>query len=83
MPFYHVPKFIFNPVAESNICSGTILLPADFDGQLYEQIKNCGFSDVILNKEEANIQNSDWWKSYKDKVDWVVAITQGLKEYTP
>ena len=83
MPFYHVPKFIFNPVAESNLCSGTILLPADFDGQLCEQVKSCGFTDVIVNKDETNLQDRNWWESYKDKVDWVIAITQGLKEYTP
>lgn len=83
MSFYQVPKFIFNPVAKSKLCSGTILLPADFEGQLYEQVKNGGFTDIILNNDEHNIQNVEWWESYKNKIDWVVAITQGLKEHTP
>jgi hypothetical protein len=83
MSFYQVPKFIFNPVAKSKLCSGTILLPADFEGQLYEQVKDGNSSDIILNNDEHNIQSVEWWESYKNKVDWVIAITQGLKEHTP
>lgn len=82
MSFYQVPKFIFNPVAQSKLCSGTILLPSDFSGQLEKQINDSGLTETIINKNERNILDSEWWESYRGKVDWVIAITQGLKEYT-
>ena len=83
MAFYHVPKFIFGPIADSKLCSGTVLLPADFDGQLFEQVKNSNVTDIITNTSEQNIQDKNWWETQRGKVDWVIAITQGLGEYTP
>ena len=83
MAFYHVPKFIFGPIADSKLCSGTVLLPADFDGQLFEQVKDSNITDIITNVSEQNIQDKNWWETQRGKVDWVIAITQGLGEYTP
>jgi len=83
MAFYHVPKFVFGPVADSKLCSGTILLPADFNGQLLEQVKESGLTDIVTNTLENNIQDKTWWETQRGKVDWVIAVTQGLKEYTP
>ena len=83
MAFYHVPKFIFGPIADSKLCSGTVLLPTDFDGQLFEQVKDSNVTDIITNVSEQNIQDKNWWENQRGKVDWVIAITQGLGEYTP
>jgi len=82
MSFYQVPKFIFSPLAQSEVCTGTILLPSDFSGELEKQIKAAGAHEIITNKSESNLLDPDWWESHRDKVDWVIAITQGLKEYT-
>ena len=79
MSFYQVPRFVFDPVGKTGICSdATILLPADFTGGLEEQINNYKPKQVIRNKSKDNIQDSDWWSQYTNTVDWVIAITQGL-----
>jgi hypothetical protein len=82
MSFYQVPHFIFNPIAKRQLCTGSILLPTDFSGELSEQVEQSGLADIRSNTLETAIQDPEWWLQYKDDVDWVVAITQGLKENT-
>lgn len=82
MTFYQVPQFIFNPIAKRQLCSGTILLPTDFDGGLEAELNRNGLSDIRSNNLEDAVQDPEWWLQYQDDVDWVVAITQGLKENT-
>jgi hypothetical protein len=82
MSFYHVPKFIFNPIAAEGICQGRILLPTDFDGQLAEQLKGHGIESLVTVDNKEAIQDPEWWLSHKGHVDWVVAITQGMGELT-
>lgn len=78
--FYQVPKLIFDPVAES--ISGSVLLPADFSGGLRKQLEGHGINEIVSNSDEENLLDLGWWKQHKDNVDWVVCITQGMKEYT-
>lgn len=82
MSFYKVPPHIFNPIAKRGFCSGSVLLPTDYDGQLKPQIKASGIDDIRDNTYPAAVQDPEWWTQYDKDVDWVVAITQGLKEET-
>lgn len=81
MKFYQVPRFVFSPVANDSLCLGSLLLPTDLDGSLEKEINRCGLKDTVANNSEANILDPSWWAGYKDKVDWVIAVTQG-SEYT-
>lgn len=80
--FYRVPRYIFDPIRKSGLISGAILLPYDPEHALKKQIGNTISSDIIVNTCEENLVDLDWWSQQKDKVDWVIAITQGMKEYT-
>ena len=82
MSFYQVPNFIFNPIAQRQLCKGSILLPTDYTGELAEELKRCGLSETRSNSQENVVQDPEWWLQHKNDVDWVVAITQGLKENT-
>jgi hypothetical protein len=82
MSFYQVPNFIFNPIAQRQLCTGSVLLPTDYTGGLAEELKRCGLSDIRDNSTEAAVQDPEWWLQHMSDVDWVVAITQGLKENT-
>jgi hypothetical protein len=82
MSFYQVPSFIFNPIAKRQLCKGSILLPTDFTGELEQELHRQGLVDTCGNNLEAAIQDPEWWLQYQNEVDWVVAITQGLKENT-
>lgn len=82
MSFYQVPKFIFAPIAKSSWGDGSILLPSDFNGQLAQQVREAGITDVLVNDDEVNLQDPEWWEKLRDRVDWVIAITQGTPQYT-
>lgn len=80
--FYRVPRYIFDPIGNCNLIDGAVLLPCDFEGQLEKQVRKAGITDVISNDCEENIVDLGWWSSHKDQIDWVVAITQGMRDYT-
>ena len=80
--FYKVPKYIFNPIAESGIISGSVLLPYDENFELTTQVREAGIVDVTANTVADNVSDLEWWSQQKDKYDWVIAITQGTKELT-
>jgi hypothetical protein len=82
MSFYQVPNFIFNPIAQRQLCTGSVLLPTDFSGELEAQLNQSGLTETHSNNLEASVQDPEWWLQYKDDVDWVIAITQGLKGNT-
>lgn len=82
MSFYQVPKFVFSPIAKSSWGNGTILLPTDFDGQLEKQVQGDEITEIIRNEDEQNLHDPEWWESFRGRVDWVVAITQGAAQYT-
>ena len=46
MSFYQIPKYIFNPIADRKICSGKLLLPLDYEGQLQKQLDELGFKET-------------------------------------
>ena len=80
--FYRVPPFIFNPIKDENLVEGTVLLPYDPQGELEKQVRKAGITDLKTNTCEENLLDLSWWASHKDQVDWVIAITQGMREYT-
>lgn len=80
--FYHVPRYIFDPIRNERLIEGVVLLPCDFQGELEKQVRKAGVQDIITNKSEENIVDLDWWASQKNQCDWVIAITQGMKDYT-
>lgn len=80
--FYRVPRYIFDPIRNSGIVDGVVLLPFDPEGSLGNQVKKANVKEIITNDCEENIVDLAWWSSHKDQVDWVVAITQGMKDYT-
>jgi len=80
--FYRVPRYIFDPIRNGGLVSGSVLLPFDPDGDLEKQVRKAQVTDVIRNDCQENLMDLDWWSHQKDKADWVVAITQGMKEYT-
>lgn len=59
-----------------------VLLPFDPQGALEKQVRKAKVDEVIVNTCEENIVDLDWWTTQKNQVDWVVAITQGMKDYT-
>lgn len=59
-----------------------VLLPFDPQGALEKQVRKAKVDEVIVNTCEENIVDLDWWATQKNQVDWVVAITQGMKDYT-
>ena len=61
---------------------GAVLLPFDPEGALEKQVRKAKVTDVISNDCQENLVDLDWWLQQKGKVDWVIAITQGMKEYT-
>ncbi len=61
---------------------GVILLPFDPEGALEKQVRKANVDNVIRNDCEENLVDLNWWASQKGQVDWVVAITQGMKDYT-
>ena len=61
---------------------GAVLLPFDPEGALEKQVRKAQVTDIISNDSQENLVDLDWWSQQKGKVDWVVAITQGMKEYT-
>jgi hypothetical protein len=80
--FYQVPKYIFNPIAESGIVSGSVLLPYDESFELTTQVRNSGITDITTNTSVDNVTDLNWWSEKKDKFDWIIAVTQGTKEIT-
>lgn len=80
--FYRVPPFVFDPIRNDNIIDGTVLLPYDPQGELEKQIRKANISDIKTNACEENLVDLSWWARHKGQVDWVIAITQGMKEYT-
>jgi hypothetical protein len=80
--FYHVPRYIFDPIGNSKLIDGVVLLPCDLKGQLEKQMRAAGLNDIITNDSEENLVDLAWWSTHKNQVDWVVAITQGMKDYT-
>jgi hypothetical protein len=80
--FYKVPSGIFNPIGNCEWFKGSVLLPLDFTGELKKQVQEFSKDEIITNEFEENVADVDWWAKYKNQVDWVVAITQGNKEYT-
>ena len=80
--FYTVPRYIFDPIGNSNLIEGVVLLPCDFSGQLEKQIRKKGITDIKSNDNEENLVDLDWWATHKNSVDWTIAITQGMKDYT-
>jgi len=80
--FYRVPPFIFDPIKNDNLVEGTVLLPYDPQGELEKQVRKAGIADLKTNACEENLLDLSWWASHKDQVDWVIAITQGMREYT-
>ena len=81
MGFYQVPKFIFNPIRDSGICEGSILLPTDFDRQLAQQVRQAGLTDLTCNFDRNSLSEPEWWEQHRG-VDWVIAITQGMGDLT-
>ena len=61
---------------------GVVLLPYDPEKSLEKQVRQGNVSDVITNDCEENLVDLGWWSQQKGNVDWVVAITQGMKDYT-
>lgn len=80
--FYHVPRYIFDPIGNSGLVDGVVLLPCDFSGQLEKQVHKAGITEITANDSEENLLDLGWWSTHKGNVDWVIAITQGMKEYT-
>lgn len=80
--FYKVPSGIFNPIGKCEWFKGSVLLPLDFTGELKKQIQEFSKDEIITNELEQDVTDIDWWAQYKNQVDWVIAITQGNKEYT-
>jgi hypothetical protein len=80
--FYKVPSGIFNPIGKCEWFKGSVLLPLDFTGELKKQIQAFSKDEIITNELEQDVTDIDWWAQYKNQVDWVIAITQGNKEYT-
>jgi hypothetical protein len=79
--FYCVPHYIFDPIRNSGLVDGVVLLPFDPEGALEKQVRKASVTDVITNNCEENIVDLEWWSKQKGQVDWVVAITQGMKDY--
>lgn len=77
MSFYTVPNYIFNPIADRNICEGRIVLPLDATGELKEQLNKCGLTNIINASDETSYMDRDWWSKLPE-FDWAVAITQGV-----
>lgn len=80
--FYRVPRYIYDPIRKSNLIEGRVLLPFDPTGELAEQVKADCVSDIQIGRSEEDIVNLEWWQTQKQSVDWVIAITQGMKDYT-
>jgi hypothetical protein len=80
--FYRVPRYIFDPIRNAGLVEGAVLLPFDPEGALEKQVRKAKVTDVISNDCQENLVDLDWWLQQKGKVDWVIAITQGMKEYT-
>jgi len=80
--FYRVPRYIFDPIRNAGLVEGAVLLPFDPEGALEKQVRKAQVTDIISNDSQENLVDLDWWSQQKGKVDWVVAITQGMKEYT-
>jgi hypothetical protein len=80
--FYRVPRYIFDPIRNAGLVEGAVLLPFDPEGALEKQVRKAQVTDIISNDIQENLVDLDWWSQQKGKVDWVVAITQGMKEYT-
>jgi len=80
--FYRVPRYIYDPIRNSNLIEGRVLLPFDPTGELAEQVKADCVSDIQIGRSEEDIVNLEWWQNQKQNVDWVIAITQGMKDYT-
>jgi len=80
--FYRVPRYIFDPIRNAGLVEGVVLLPYDPEGALERQVKKANVTDIQTNDCEENLVDLDWWSQQKGKVDWVIAITQGMKDYT-
>jgi len=80
--FYTVPRYIFDPIGNSGLIDGVVLLPCDFNGELEKQVRRKGLNDIISNDNEENLIDLDWWSAQKNQADWVIAITQGMRDYT-
>ena len=80
--FYGVPRYIFDPIRNSGLIEGKVLLPYHPQGGLEKQVRKANITDLVANACEENLVDLSWWASHKDQVDWVIAITQGMKDYT-
>lgn len=80
--FYCVPRYVFDPIRNAGLIEGVVLLPFDPQGALEKQVRKAKVDEIIVNTCEENIVDLDWWTTQKNQVDWVVAITQGMKDYT-
>ena len=78
--FYKVPKNIFSPVASRNLISGSILVVNDSEKELTNQINKIETKEVYTSTLD-QIVDYDFWKNHSE-IDWVVGITQGLKDKT-
>lgn len=80
--FYRVPRYIFDPIRKTNLVEGRVLLPFDPTGELKKQVEAAGITDLLVGTSEEDLVSLEWWQTQKDQVDWVIAITQGMKDYT-
>lgn len=78
--FYKTPKNIFSPIAEKNLISGAVLLINDQENSLADQIKKAGIEEIHTSTLD-QIIDSDFWQNHT-AIDWVVGITQGLRDKT-
>lgn len=77
--FYRVPKYIYNPIGESEEIKGSVLIPFDPEGELANQVRSFGIENITVNDDLDNLSDVAWWAENKDH-DWIIAITQGNKE---
>jgi|TARA_R110000787_G_scaffold22799_5_gene65907 hypothetical protein len=77
MSFYQTPANIFNPIADSGLCEGRVLLPLGSSRVLEDALKSAGVSEIITAPDEFSYLKNEWWNQLPP-FDWCVAITQGL-----
>jgi len=78
--FYSVPKNIYSPIAEKNLISGSVLVINDHENSLADQVKKSNVEEIYSCTLD-EIIDSDFWENHAP-IDWVVGITQGLRNTT-
>ena len=76
MTFYRTPKDIFNPIADRQLCVGSVVNPLAPCEIFHTQLETAGITKIISAPDDQAYLDTDWWRSLPE-FDWCVAITQG------